>query len=115
MSIWLNNLDDGPRGKFTPKNTEKYIFICPEYNGSIPGVLKSVIDCSDVPFNREFANDAALYFDLNNENSLVQVLLELINGKKLRENLGKRAHSYAKKNNSEIDKTASFFQKIINE
>ena len=28
-------------------NSEKYIFICPEYNGSIPGVLKSVIDCSD--------------------------------------------------------------------
>ena len=29
------------------KNSQKYIFICPEYNGSIPGVLKSVIDCSD--------------------------------------------------------------------
>ena len=25
----------------------KYIFVCPEYNGSIPGVLKSFIDCSD--------------------------------------------------------------------
>ena len=28
-------------------NIEKYIFICPEYNGSIPGVLKAFIDCSD--------------------------------------------------------------------
>ena len=27
------------------KNTDKYIFICPEYNGSIPGILKSFIDC----------------------------------------------------------------------
>ena len=26
---------------------DKYIFICPEYNGSIPGVLKSFIDCSN--------------------------------------------------------------------
>ena len=26
---------------------DKYIFICPEYNGSIPGVLKSFIDCCD--------------------------------------------------------------------
>jgi chromate reductase len=28
--------------------TEKYIFISPEYNGSIPGVLKCLIDVSDV-------------------------------------------------------------------
>ena len=27
---------------------EKYIFISPEYNGSIPGVLKCLIDVSDV-------------------------------------------------------------------
>jgi chromate reductase, NAD(P)H dehydrogenase (quinone) len=27
---------------------EKYIFICPEYNGSIPGVLKCLVDVSDV-------------------------------------------------------------------
>ncbi len=26
---------------------DKYIFICPEYNGSIPGVLKSFIDCTN--------------------------------------------------------------------
>ena len=26
---------------------EKFIFICPEYNGSIPGVLKSFIDCTN--------------------------------------------------------------------
>ena len=25
----------------------KYVFICPEYNGSIPGVLKTMIDVSD--------------------------------------------------------------------
>jgi len=28
--------------------TEKFIFISPEYNGSIPGVLKSLIDHSDI-------------------------------------------------------------------
>ena len=28
--------------------SEKYIFISPEYNGSIPGVLKCLIDVSDV-------------------------------------------------------------------
>ncbi|HJU45549.1 MAG TPA: NADPH-dependent FMN reductase [Chitinophagaceae bacterium] len=28
--------------------TEKFIFISPEYNGSIPGVLKSLIDVSDI-------------------------------------------------------------------
>ena len=28
-------------------NIEKFIFICPEYNGSIPGVLKSFIDCTN--------------------------------------------------------------------
>lgn len=28
--------------------TEKFIFIAPEYNGSIPGVLKSLIDHSDI-------------------------------------------------------------------
>ena len=27
---------------------EKYIFISPEYNGSLPGVLKCLIDVSDV-------------------------------------------------------------------
>ena len=29
-------------------NKAKYIFISPEYNGSIPGVLKCLIDVSDV-------------------------------------------------------------------
>jgi NAD(P)H-dependent FMN reductase len=28
--------------------TEKFIFVSPEYNGSIPGVLKSLFDNSDV-------------------------------------------------------------------
>ncbi|HMC85820.1 MAG TPA: NADPH-dependent FMN reductase, partial [Chitinophagaceae bacterium] len=28
--------------------TDKFIFISPEYNGSIPGVLKSLIDHSDI-------------------------------------------------------------------
>jgi chromate reductase, NAD(P)H dehydrogenase (quinone) len=28
--------------------TDKFIFISPEYNGSIPGVLKSLIDISDI-------------------------------------------------------------------
>ncbi len=28
--------------------TQKFIFIAPEYNGSIPGVLKSLIDISDI-------------------------------------------------------------------
>ena len=28
--------------------SDKYIFICPEYNGSFPGVLKCLIDASDV-------------------------------------------------------------------
>ena len=28
--------------------TEKFIFISPEYNGSIPGVLKSLIDITDI-------------------------------------------------------------------
>ena len=28
--------------------TEKFIFISPEYNGSIPGVLKAMIDISDI-------------------------------------------------------------------
>jgi len=28
--------------------TDKFIFISPEYNGSIPGVLKSFIDISDI-------------------------------------------------------------------
>lgn len=28
--------------------TDKFIFISPEYNGSIPGVLKSLIDVSDI-------------------------------------------------------------------
>lgn len=28
--------------------TQKFIFISPEYNGSIPGVLKSLIDVSDI-------------------------------------------------------------------
>ena len=27
---------------------EKFIFICPEYNGSFPGILKLLIDASDV-------------------------------------------------------------------
>ena len=27
--------------------SEKFIFICPEYNGSIPGVLKTLLDLSD--------------------------------------------------------------------
>src|SRR6478609_5481802 len=26
---------------------QKFIFICPEYNGSIPGVLKTLLDLSD--------------------------------------------------------------------
>ena len=29
--------------------TEKFIFVSPEYNGSIPGVLKSLFDSSDIP------------------------------------------------------------------
>tara|TARA_Y100000589_G_C26938233_1_gene541240 strand:+ start:186 stop:704 length:519 start_codon:yes stop_codon:yes gene_type:complete len=29
------------------KNVNKYIIICPEYNGSIPGFLKIIIDYSD--------------------------------------------------------------------
>jgi chromate reductase len=28
--------------------TDKFIFVAPEYNGSIPGVLKSLIDVSDI-------------------------------------------------------------------
>jgi len=28
--------------------TDKFIFVSPEYNGSIPGVLKSLIDISDI-------------------------------------------------------------------
>ncbi len=31
------------------KPTQKYIFIIPEYNGSIPGTLKAFIDASDIP------------------------------------------------------------------
>jgi NAD(P)H-dependent FMN reductase len=27
---------------------EKFIFVCPEYNGSIPGVLKAMFDISDI-------------------------------------------------------------------
>lgn len=29
--------------------TQKFIFIIPEYNGSFPGVLKTFIDCCDFP------------------------------------------------------------------
>jgi NAD(P)H-dependent FMN reductase len=38
--------------------TKKFIFISPEYNGSIPGVLKCVFDISDVP--RTWWNKKAL-------------------------------------------------------
>src|ERR1700683_117799 len=38
--------------------TKKFIFISPEYNGSIPGVLKCVFDISDVP--RAWWNKKAL-------------------------------------------------------
>lgn len=31
------------------KNTEKFVFIVPEYNGSFPGVLKTFIDGLDFP------------------------------------------------------------------
>jgi len=27
--------------------TDKFVFVSPEYNGSIPGILKLIIDCSD--------------------------------------------------------------------
>jgi len=30
-------------------NTEKFLFIIPEYNGSFPGVLKVFIDACDLP------------------------------------------------------------------
>ncbi|KIC91433.1 MULTISPECIES: NADPH-dependent FMN reductase [unclassified Flavihumibacter] len=39
-------------------DTEKFIFISPEYNGSIPGVLKSLIDSTDI--NRVWAGKKAL-------------------------------------------------------
>lgn len=38
--------------------SSKYIFISPEYNGSIPGVLKCLIDVSDV--NKVWINKKAL-------------------------------------------------------
>lgn len=31
------------------KPTTKYIFVMPEYNGSIPGILKLLIDASEIP------------------------------------------------------------------
>lgn len=39
-------------------DTEKFIFISPEYNGSIPGVLKSLIDSTDI--TRVWAGKKAL-------------------------------------------------------
>lgn len=48
----INVLDRSPEIKKLEKDflipTEKFIFIVPEYNGSYPGVLKSLIDNSDI-------------------------------------------------------------------
>jgi chromate reductase len=48
----LNVLDRSPEIKQLEKDflipTTKFIFIVPEYNGSYPGVLKSLIDNSDI-------------------------------------------------------------------
>ncbi|MEP6628329.1 MAG: NAD(P)H-dependent oxidoreductase [Ginsengibacter sp.] len=48
----LNVLDRSPEIKQLEKDflipTKKFIFIVPEYNGSYPGVLKSLIDNSDI-------------------------------------------------------------------
>ena len=48
----LNVLDRSPEIKTLEKDflipTKKFIFIVPEYNGSYPGVLKSLIDNSDI-------------------------------------------------------------------
>jgi NAD(P)H-dependent FMN reductase len=48
----LNVLDRNPHYEKIEREmlipAEKFIFIAPEYNGSIPGVLKSLFDISDV-------------------------------------------------------------------
>jgi chromate reductase len=50
--VSLDLLDRNPAVLLLEKElllpAEKYIFISPEYNGSIPGVLKCLIDVSDV-------------------------------------------------------------------
>lgn len=48
----LNVMERSP-GLVTAENeflvtAQKFIFILPEYNGSYPGVLKAMIDCSDI-------------------------------------------------------------------
>lgn len=53
--VTLENLDVSKRNADIRKlerdiliPSEKFIFVSPEYNGSIPGVLKSLIDISDI-------------------------------------------------------------------
>lgn len=53
--VSLVNLDVSKRNEDIKKlereiliPSEKFIFVSPEYNGSIPGVLKSLIDVSDI-------------------------------------------------------------------
>ena len=53
--VTLVNLDVSKRGAEIRKMeddylipSDKFIFVSPEYNGSIPGVLKSLIDNSDI-------------------------------------------------------------------
>jgi len=55
----------------------------------------SVIVCSDTDFNREFAKDAALYFDVGDVDSLARALMTLIRDEGLRKTLARRAYSYA--------------------
>jgi len=55
LLVSLVNLDVSKRNEDIKKlerdiliPSEKFIFVSPEYNGSIPGVLKSLIDVSDI-------------------------------------------------------------------
>jgi chromate reductase, NAD(P)H dehydrogenase (quinone) len=48
VDVFEKNEDFLKMESFFLKSTDKFIFILPEYNGSFPGVLKMMIDNSDV-------------------------------------------------------------------
>ncbi|MCE6988792.1 NAD(P)H-dependent oxidoreductase [Dyadobacter sp. CY323] len=59
------------------ENTDKFVFVVPEYNGSYPGVLKAFID--GLPYPNSFANKKAALVGLSSNMQGAAIALSHLN------------------------------------
>lgn len=92
-----------------------YAFVFPSlYEGFGLPVLEALshgltIICSDIPTSREICDDAAIYFDKDNQNELAEKLFELLNNEPKRLELrAKSKERFIKFNSQKLDLDALF-------